>query len=112
MLSNLIFVLAVSLSLTVSLSNCSSNRTTTKTQEPVKDYAALNYQKGTVKDIELDGCRFIIDLENGKRIQPENLEDIMKKDGLAVWVKYEITDRPNICMSGVTAMITAIELRK
>ena len=68
---------------------------------------------GTIKDFKgLDGCGFMIVLEDGSRLQPvkyssKNLEI---KDGQNIRFNYEeITNQVGICMAGKMVEITCIE---
>jgi hypothetical protein len=71
---------------------------------------------GTIKDFKgLDGCGFMIVLENGNKLQPikyssENLEI---KDGQKIKFSYkEITNQVGICMAGKMVEVTCIEFLK
>jgi hypothetical protein len=76
------------------------------------DYAALKYEKGIMKDFELDGCRFMIEVESGKRLNPDKLDSTFTKDQMKVWIKYKPQPRMNICMSGETVNVIDIQPRK
>lgn len=100
-------------SLLLTAAACSPSRKTEKPQqEKTPDYAALNYEKGTVKYWELDGCRYMIETENGKKLNPGSLDSAYAKDGLKVWVRYKQVNRMNICMSGITVDISDIQKRQ
>lgn len=80
--------------------------------------ATINYQKegyipGTIIDMTgLDGCSFMIKLENGKKLEPDHLEDHFKQNDLPVWIKYSIPKSTfGICMSGQMVILTAIQKR-
>ena len=50
--------------------------------------------KGELKDLSgLDGCGFVIELENGNKLEPLNLSDfnIALNDGKKVWISYHLT---------------------
>tara|TARA_B110000285_G_C14534868_1_gene342389 strand:+ start:158 stop:466 length:309 start_codon:yes stop_codon:yes gene_type:complete len=60
--------------------------------------------KAELKDLTgLDGCGFVVELENGSKLEPLNLSnfDIELKDGKKVWVSYHLT---NIFI-GTTCMV-------
>jgi hypothetical protein len=61
-------------------------------------------EKGTLKKLELDGCSWIIELENGDRLQPINLESMNFElnNNKKVTISYEAVDAISICMSGKT----------
>ena len=67
---------------------------------------------GIVKDYTgLDGCGFIIELDNGNKLEPVSLEDtaFVFKDGERVYVEYTpLQDYGSICMVGITAHIDSI----
>ncbi len=60
----------------------------------------------------LDGCKWVIELAKGERLEPVNLGDfkINLVDGNKVVVSYhEETDRGSICMVGKIVTIDCIE---
>lgn len=71
------------------------------------------FLKATVVDkTGLDGCRFMLQLEDGKMLQPLNLGEKYMKDGMKVWVQYTIQkDVMTVCMAGDVVNITEIEKR-
>ena len=61
--------------------------------------------KAELKDLSgLDGCGYVIELENGNKLEPLNLSDfdIDLKDGNKIWVSYHLTTNfiGTICMVG------------
>ncbi len=59
----------------------------------------------------LDGCGWMIELLDGTRLEPTNLEDfdITVVDDLLVCVAYvEVTDLASICGAGIIVEITSI----
>jgi hypothetical protein len=98
------------------LVSCHSlKRSKTNAQEPIKetiDYTTLSYERGIVRFTELDGCKYLIHLDNGKRLQPDKLDTAFEKDSMKVWIKYKVHDRMNICMRGITVDVIDIKLRK
>src|SRR5687768_7118523 len=77
-------------------------------------YLAQGYEKAIVTDnIGLDGCRFMLQLESGKKLEPTNLAAEYTKDGLKVWVKYQLVKNAmSICMAGEIVQLTNIEKRE
>ena len=72
--------------------------------------------KGELKDyIGLDGCGFVIILENGDRIEPINLSefDIELVDNQKIWVDYHINENlsASICMVGDIVVVDCISKR-
>jgi hypothetical protein len=71
------------------------------------------YEKATVISYEVDGCTWMLDLEDGKKLQPAELKPEFQKDRLDVWIKYEIKKGAvGICMAGTMINLVEIELRK
>ena len=85
---------------------------TTYNADPKVDYAAQGYVKAFVTNVELDGCKFMLQLEDSdKKLEPDGLQPEFEKDGLKVWVKYEPEDRMSICMAGQTVKVIDIKIR-
>ena len=60
--------------------------------------------KAELKDLSgLDGCGYVIELENGNKLNPLNLcdFDIDLKDGNKIWVNYHLTNN----FIGTTCMV-------
>lgn len=93
--------------------------TTSKTQQQPKeaekqaiDYAASKYSKATVIDYtELDGCKYLFQLEDGRKLNPGTIDAKYQKNGLKVWLKYERVDLMNVCMAGETIKVIDIAER-
>lgn len=69
-------------------------------------------EMGTLKDFTgLDGCNFLIVLDNGDKLQPIIQDaDIELKDGQRIKFGYtEIVDQMSICMAGKMVEILCIE---
>ena len=70
---------------------------------------------GTVKDLAgLDGCGLIIELENGKKLIPMNLEafEYNLVDGTEVRLHYSVQeDAMGICMAGDIIKINCMVLK-
>ena len=84
-------------------------------QDPVqRDYLKEKFIKATVIDMTgLDGCRFLLKLEDGKKLEPINMDALYCKNNLPVWIKYIIPKGTvSICMSGKIVKLTAIEKRE
>ena len=72
--------------------------------------------KAELKDLSgLDGCGYVIELENGNKLEPLNLSDfdIDLKDGKKIWVSYHLTtsDIGSIYMVGDIIEIDCITKR-
>lgn len=76
------------------------------------DNKADEFYTGTVKDLSgLDGCGYVIKLDNGTTIQPvKMLDNIVFSDNLRVRLSYvPLYDVATVCMAGVPAEIIFIE---
>lgn len=72
-----------------------------------------NFTKATVINYKLDGCSWMLQLEEGKKLEPINLNVEFQKEDLKVWIQYEpFTQGASICMAGEIVKVTAIEIRK
>lgn len=84
----------------LSLSSCNKNICSDSVKAELKDLTGL------------DGCGFVIELENGDRLEPLNLSDfdIDLKDGRRVWVSYHLTENfiGSLCMVGDLVEIDCI----
>ncbi|HEY6161008.1 MAG TPA: hypothetical protein VI112_07290 [Bacteroidia bacterium] len=78
-----------------------------------KDYGAMGYTPATVVDYEVDGCMWMIQTEDGKKYEPNNLPEDFRTDKKKVWVKYEVQKKAvTICMGGEVIKITDIKPRQ
>ena len=81
-----------------------------------QEQATLNQPSGipaTVIDYrELDGCEFLIQLRDGTKLQPVNLDNKFKKDKLEVLITWKKYDGASICMAGTMVEITFITVAK
>ena len=72
-------------------------------------------EMGTIKDYTgLDGCKFLIELDNGENLQPVKYSDAdfgdKLKDGQRIKFSFEeVTDQMSICMAGKMVEVTCIE---
>lgn len=67
--------------------------------------------KAVLKDYTgLDGCTWVIKLDNNEVIEPINLGDFnfVLEDGKKIWIKYKTVGMASICMVGPTIEIEAI----
>lgn len=78
----------------------------------------------TIRDLRgLDGCGFVLELENGERLEPVYdygfcgtpplpapvINDVQFTDGMRVSITYkEVTDKGGICMAGKLVEVTCI----
>ena len=70
--------------------------------------------KGVFKDFTgLDGCGWIIELEDKSVIEPSNLQDFMiiPRENKKIWVTYENAPLASICMVGQVVLVKCISER-
>jgi len=70
----------------------------------------------TVKDLTgLDGCGYVLELENGKKLEPlldsaaaePSIAGVALRNGMRVTIAYrELNDRASICMAGKAVEVT------
>ena len=61
-----------------------------------------------------DGCGMVIELSNGKLIEPKNLDDfsIDPQDGEKIWISYHLAQTGGtVCMIGDVVIIDCISER-
>ncbi len=61
---------------------------------------------------ELDGCQFLLQMENGDKLQPLNLPLKYQKEGINLFITYKIIDGISICMAGKMVQINYISQAK
>ncbi len=80
---------------------------------PEPDYAALGYKKATVINLQLDGCLWMIELEDKSKKEPNNLQEEFRVEGKTVWVKFTpVKGAMSICMAGDVVHLDDIKNRK
>lgn len=80
---------------------------------PVIDLEVEGYTKATVISYEVDGCTFLLQLADEKKLEPTNLSADFKKDRLAVWIKYvPKKGAVGICMAGQIVELSDIQIRR
>ena len=102
---------------------CSPKTNTSTKEEPdnnateslkaEKEYEKEKYIKAMVVDMSaLDGCRFMLKLESGKKLEPDKMDQIYQRDNMNVWIKYSLNKGgASICMSGQMVTLIDIQLR-
>ncbi len=91
----------------------SETKTKTSATQPKIDFEKNGYVKASVINYEVDGCGFLIQLEDGKKLQAANLSSEYRKDKLPVWVKYTPKKGGmSVCMAGQMIELSDIQLRK
>jgi hypothetical protein len=106
---NLFLMLIASMCLLASLTSCKKSRST----DPVKDCGT----PATVRDLRgLDGCSFVLELQNGQRLEPVKTNSVNSalanftwKDGQRVTIAYqEVNGGVSTCMVGKLVEVTCI----
>ena len=112
------FLVLISYSLFI-LPSCHCKQKTACAHPPAavevkKDFEKEGYAKASVIHFELDGCNYLLQLSDEKKIEPaDGLSPEFQKDKLAVWVKYTVKkDGVSICMAGQIVEISDIQIRK
>tara|TARA_B110000211_G_C14045601_1_gene538780 strand:- start:191 stop:583 length:393 start_codon:yes stop_codon:yes gene_type:complete len=71
------------------------------------------FTKGVIVDkTGLDGCTFLIEIDNSKILHPINLDDKYKKDGLGIYIVYKKSRKATTCMNGQPIIISKIQIAK
>ncbi len=84
--------------------SCDSTRESTKqdkSYEGLVPAMILDYS-------ELDGCEYILTLNDGQKLQPIELPDEFASDSMRVLISYKFLDQPGICMTGRIIQLNAI----
>ena len=81
-----------------------------------KKYAQEGYVAATVIDYKVDGCKFLLELNDKEKtkLSPDKLPDELKKDKQKIWVKYSVAKKQmfSICMAGKQIDVLDIQKRK
>ncbi|MES2397571.1 MAG: hypothetical protein V4549_16295 [Bacteroidota bacterium] len=85
------------------------NVKSTHTASDPDNHEQNGFVKATIINYTLDGCNFMLLLEDGKKMEPVNLSEEFKKDNIKVWIKYQHYKGNSICMAGEMVTVTAIE---
>ena len=101
----------------IGISSCCTHKKTTAAVEPAKtqavNYEKEGYTKVTVLHYTIDGCQYVLQLADGKKLEPQNLAEELKVDKKELWVKYEIVrGAASICMAGEIVKITDYKVIK
>lgn len=60
----------------------------------------------------LDGCGYLLALDDGKMLEAINLSDTLKKNDLKLWIKYHPEKNAmSVCMSGMVVRIDDVKPR-
>ena len=98
--------------------SCHSKKKTTATPpvtavEQKRDFEQEGYIRATVIYYEVDACSYLLQLPDGKKLEPTNLAAEFRKDQLPVWVKYMFKKNAvSACMAGQIVELADIQMRK
>jgi hypothetical protein len=77
------------------------------------NYRERGYTPATVINYTIDGCSWMLKLENDQKLQPLELQPEFQQENLKVWIKYVIKKGAvGICMAGEIVTLTEIVIRK
>ena len=103
-----LLTILTALSLSTGIISCCAKKVA-----PEPDYAALGYKKATVINYALDGCMWMIELEDKTKKEPNNLQEDFRVEGKTVWVKFSpVKGAMSICMAGDIVHLDDIKARK
>lgn len=77
------------------------------------DLRSQNYVPAkVVLQTEIAGCGYLLALEDGKMLQPLNLNDTLKSNDLKLWIKYHPEKNAmSVCMMGAIVRIDDVKPR-
>ncbi|HEY4799475.1 MAG TPA: hypothetical protein VII99_10405 [Bacteroidia bacterium] len=116
-MKKLFFFLLVICNLSFFISSCHCKKKATSdasvSTQVARDFVKEGYVKATVINYEVDGCTFLLQLEDGKKLEPTSLLQDFKQDKLAVWIKFSPKKNAvSVCMAGQIVELSDIQLRK
>lgn len=83
------------------LISCSGQKPATPSAQQGTPAKVIDYR-------ELDGCEYLLELRDGTKLQPVNLDSRFKKDKLEVLITWKKFDGVSICMAGIMVELTSI----
>ncbi|MFT4662903.1 MAG: hypothetical protein ACI8XB_003196 [Patiriisocius sp.] len=86
-----------------------------QTDSEDKNMIEEGYSSGKVVGDESSDCKFTIDLDDENYtylLDPINIEDEFKKDGLMIWVKFSALRMQNRCNNANPVNITDIKIKE
>lgn len=96
------------ISLLLLFASCKNKAQNTSSQQ-IDNVYSRELESATVIFYELDGCKWMLQLANGQKLQPIELEDEFLINNLKVKIAYDkIPDAPNICMAGQVVKLIRI----
>tara|TARA_B100000683_G_scaffold63881_1_gene62331 strand:- start:429 stop:710 length:282 start_codon:yes stop_codon:yes gene_type:complete len=80
------------------ISNETQNNNCDKTIAIVRDYR------------DLDGCKYLLELKDGRFLNPTNLDSNLRKDGTKICIDFIIQRIPSVCMKGEVVELKSISV--
>src|SRR5690606_3024005 len=74
-----------------------------------------NSEKGKIRDFTSDSCTFLIQLEDGTKLEPTNLSEypyVNLEEGQLVWVKYKPASGASTCGLGDIVRLKCLSERE
>lgn len=63
----------------------------------------------TVRDFRtLDGCGFLLEQNDGKFLQPLNLDTAFQYEGMILGITFKTTKNPTVCMKGAPVELLVV----
>ena len=109
--------ISIFLLITLSFSNCKSQKESSRSKsiQTEKEMFAQGFSKGTIIDYSKEkGCTYLIKKdETDELLLPMKLEDRFLVNNQKVWFKYEYSRRPQgSCLKGITITLGEILIRE
>ena len=57
---------------------------------------------------ELDGCKYLLEMEDGTKLEPVNLDEAYMIDGLKLYITFKYHDGMSVCMAGRMIQINSV----
>lgn len=97
-----------SMSLLLLFTSC-KNKAQNTASPHIDNVYSRELESATVIFYELDGCKWMLQLANGQKLQPTELDEEFLINNLKVKIAYDrIPDAPNICMAGQVVKLIRI----
>ena len=61
---------------------------------------------------EVAGCTYLLELSDGQKLQPVNLDEKYRKTGLKLFITYKIYDGVSVCMAGKMVTLSSVSIAK
>jgi hypothetical protein len=82
--------------------------------QPGKDYAGLGYVQAKIIKYDVDGCKWLLQLDELHRLVPSApLPSVFQQENILVWIKYTLKKGgAGFCMAGQIVELADIKHRK